>query len=115
SGRLSRDRQRSEVFAMMAGPNFTSGKKGKPMPKSKMTASAAAEAEGIEAIEEDDTEMQGDEDQFDPEARAEGDEPEAENDADPEAEEDEDAPKASASQIMAVVNMCALHGVPDRA
>ncbi|MDP0929013.1 Clp protease ClpP [Paracoccus onubensis] len=115
SGRLSRDRQRSEVFAMMAGPNFTSGKKGKPMPKSKMTASAVAEDDDIAAIEEDDTEMQGDEDQVDPEARAEGDQPEAENDDDPEAEEDEDAPKASASQIMAVVNMCALHGAPDRA
>lgn len=115
AGKLTRDRQRSEVFAMMAGPSFTSGKKGKPMPKSKVTASTAAENEDIEAVEEDDPEMRADDDQHDPEARAEDDAPEAESDDETGAEEDEDAPKASASQIMAVVNMCALHGAPDRA
>lgn len=115
AGKLTRARQHSEVFAMMAGPNVTSGKKGKPMPKSKVTASTAAEDEDIDAVEDDDPEMRADDDQQDPEARAEDDEPEAEGDDDIEAEEDEDAPKASASQIMAVVNMCALHGASDRA
>ena len=115
AGKLSRDRQRSEVFAMMAGPNFTSGKKGKPMPKSRVTANAAAEGEESVATVDAETTMEVDDEPHaetdDEIAAAEGDEPDAEeNDG-----EDDDAPKATASQIMAVVNMCALHGAPDRA
>lgn len=110
SAGLSRVRPRSQVYAMMAGPLTLSGRKGNTMPKSQVTAATAAEEEDIESVEDDDPEMRAEDDQDDPEARAE-------EDQEIEASDDDegDDPSASASQIVAVVNMCAMHGAPDRA
>ncbi|SEI10057.1 head maturation protease, ClpP-related [Paracoccus alkenifer] len=110
SAGLTRARSRSQVLAMMARPLNISGRKGHTMPKSQVTAATAADEEDVDALEEEDPEMRAEDGQDDPDARAEDDqEIEASDD------DEDDEPSASASQIVAVVNMCAMHGAPDRA
>lgn len=81
----------------------------KPTLKGKVTAKTAAEEDEDQNLEdEEDPEL---EDQDETEANGEEDEPEAEEDEDAEAEEDEDKTEASGARAVAIINMCARHGL----
>lgn len=105
---LRRTRPRASVLAMMAGTATTPTPKGKPMGKSKVTATTAAEEDDITSEEEEEAEANAA-----AEASAEEEEETtAEDETEEEASaEEEDETEASAARAVAIVNICARHGV----
>lgn len=121
AGALARPRPRASVLAMMAGfapPDAKGGttmaKTPKPGLKGRITARTRAEVEEDPALEDEDVRA---EEAEDPEAEGEEIEEDAAEDGDPEAEEgdpeaeEEDLAEASAARAVAIVNICARHGV----
>ncbi|VDC31414.1 head maturation protease, ClpP-related [Pseudogemmobacter humi] len=115
AGVITRKRPRVSVLAMMAGFEKPDAKGGKVMakklaPRGKVTAKTAAEDDDDPNLDdEEDPQL---EDQDDPDAEGDEEDPKAEGDEeDPEAEEDEDKTEASGARAVAIINMCARHGL----
>ncbi|WP_179285861.1 head maturation protease, ClpP-related [Haematobacter missouriensis] len=107
AGALSRERSRATVLAMMVGAANPPGKKGNPMPKSKVTADTAAQDDDISAEEDEEVTAETEDD-----VTAEADdEVTAEEEDEVEAEEEDDEVEASGPRAVAIINMCARHGV----
>lgn len=117
AGAIQRRRPRASVLAMMAGASpkakgdKTMAKASKTAKRAKVTAKTAAEDDQDPTLEdEEDPELDpGLEDEDSPDPEGEGD-PDLEDGEDPEAEEDEGA-EASGPRAVAIINMCARHGV----
>ncbi|WP_165496689.1 head maturation protease, ClpP-related [Haematobacter massiliensis] len=106
AGALSRQRPRATVLAMMVGAANPPGKKGKPMPKSKVTAATAADEDDITSEEEEDVTAEAEDD-----ITAETEDEVTSEEEDEVDASEEDEVEASGARAVAIINMCARHGV----
>lgn len=108
-------RTAASVLAMMAGAANPKARKGYPMPKTKVTAATAAQPDDETMLDaEDDVTTASDDDQDGSTASSPDDDQDAvpaDAETDPEDDETGAEARAGESHAVAIINMCARHGV----